>query len=255
MTHRLTYALMLMHVIILDDISALAELIRATLIRESGGRYTVDTTADEGGFKNFIDAEKAGGTVLMVNAAYKPFPSSSRNELAGVSRVIKRAIRLTWVNLCPVIAYCTIPPADFLGQQSASLFRGDAAHTYVNIAECGHSGLKEAVESARGVPNLDALRTTIYGHCRAELADIINSALHHPLSKVYKLATVGGRLEYLACLAQLLNVLRLTPDEEYELLELRRMISDPDQGNSTEVKSRIAKVSGMLSRLSKSLTS
>jgi hypothetical protein len=240
-------------VLIIDDVASLADLIRARILDEFDGRISVECLANEADLRRQLNACLAHETVLMVNAAFKPYPAATRCEFAGIRRTIKRGLRLTWLNQSPVIAYCTIPADPFLNLAVGSFFRRDPAHVYLNLAGFWDMNFRPVIEATAQIPGDQALKKFIYKYCRVELNDFINSVLHQ-LCKTYKLDSEVGRREFIDCLKHLERILDSATVDNGLLLNLKRAQSDLiEQENQVLAKRRIRSIREKLVELSDNL--
>jgi hypothetical protein len=192
-------------VLILDDVVPTARAIGDRLIKECGNQLSVECFHNEAEFKIRLDEfdDEQHQPVLIVNAAFRPFPHADSRKSIGLERVVKQGLRVSWLKRNPVIVYGPMSETEIRETNIGKIFNATDSHKYFEIGKLNDErgfSFKKLLESITPVADDESLRLLINEFCLRELRDRLVSVKHNPLSKMHKLDSEGGRRQLLASL-------------------------------------------------------
>lgn len=171
---------MVTNILILDDLTSVAELIKVRLGQEGNlNKILITHCTNEVEFRREIDTSDPNDTLLMVNAAYKSSSTSYRFKMNGITQIIKSGLRIAWFKRHPVVAYCTLPKEEVLGNYGGDIFLSSRSHIYFNLTKIRETNLKSLIKKASCIQNDSSLRSFIYDFCARELKEFIGYVMHN----------------------------------------------------------------------------
>lgn len=208
-------------VLILDDITSLAELITDQISKAFSEKVSVDLCSTEQDFVKKLELYPAENTLVMVNAAFKPQEAETyRYKLNGIVRIVKLCLRITWQKLHPVIVYGILPEEELRKSAIGSIFTKNQNHRYLNLTQINETRIKSSFELSRPVASISELRLLITELCKDELYIYLKGAAHL-LLKTNKLEEEIWREKFIDRLERLDKII---PDEYINKLFLRTAI-------------------------------